>query len=69
VDAVVLAAGDGDYIHLVHKLRSQRVKVIVIGVAQTLSRLLREAADTVHCYPVPVQEKEPMVEAALDQAA
>jgi hypothetical protein len=54
---------------LVHKLRSQWVKVIVIGVAQTLSRLLREAADTVHCYPVPVQEKEPMVGAALDQAA
>jgi uncharacterized LabA/DUF88 family protein len=69
VDAVVLAAGDGDYIHLVHKLRSHRVKVIVIGIAQTLSRLLREAADTVHCYPVPVQEKEPIAGAALGQAA
>ena len=69
VDAVMLAAGDGDYIHLVQKLRSRRIKVVVIGVAKTLSRILRDAADTVHCYPVSVPEKNTGAEPPLGQAA
>jgi uncharacterized LabA/DUF88 family protein len=69
VDAVVLAAGDGDYIHLVQKIRSRQIKVVVIGVAKTLSRILREAADTVHYYPVPVPEKGTLAELTLGQAA
>jgi uncharacterized LabA/DUF88 family protein len=69
VDAVVLAAGDGDYIHLVQKLRRRRITVVVIGVAKTLSRLLRDAADTVYCYPVPAPDKAPLAEPTLGQAA
>jgi hypothetical protein len=62
---VVLAAGDGDYIHLVHKLRNRQVKVVVIGVANTLSWLLRDAADAVHCYPVPLPETAEQGRASL----
>lgn len=67
VDTVILAAGDGDYIHLVHKLQRYQVRVVVIGVATTLSWLLQEAADAVHCYPVP--EKAAVASLTLGQAA
>lgn len=45
VDAVVLATGDGDFIPLVHYLKTHGVQVEVISFAKSSSSKLKEVAD------------------------
>lgn len=45
VDAIVLIAGDGDFIPLIEHLRSQSVQVEVVSFGKSTSGKLKEAAD------------------------
>lgn len=54
----ILVTGDGDLIHLVNELKRNRNKVVIIGVSDSVSRVLSEAADEVLYYDKDIAVKK-----------
>ena len=50
VDVICILSGDGDYVPLVHYLKSRGIKVEAMAFERTTSRELREAVDAF--YPI-----------------
>lgn len=67
VEAVVVAAGDRGYIHLLEKLRQRGIRRIVLAVEDATSWWLKEAADQFLAYPVPVEPEEEAPEPSQEE--